>query len=209
MADSATVWQLSNMQQSRHLRLRHVPLKPDRLFRRAIGRHHCATTSKADVVWFTDVDYFFGPQCLDAVAAQMDRTTKLCKPSPVWISKDHATGDKMLRENALVEELNVNSYCNEDWFARRRQKICIGGVQLIGGDMARETGYFCGEKRMEPLKDVSKGFLSCRCDKWWRSHNSLSAADIDVPNVYRIRHGADGRDYSFDGTKMEGKTGWR
>ena len=194
--------------------LQRVQMKPGQLFRRAIGRNWCATRSEADIVWMTDVDYVFGPDCLTRLSELMDVDSGLSMPSTLWMSKDlngrggdrpdHALGDKMVADN-LENDLPT---IDESLFASRRQRICIGGCQIVGGNLARDIGYL-GDKPawMEPV-DEAKGFLSCRGDQKWRRSNKLSAERLDIPSVYRIRHSADGRDLNLSG-ENKGKEVWK
>lgn len=165
------------------------------LFRRAVGRNYRALFTKCDVIWFTDVDYSFGEGCLDAVAEHMSEDSGLRLPQTIHINTDHQVGHDM-----------VVAAKDDDWpridptkFSTRRQKVAIGGVQIIGRKFANRIGYLHGTKWVQPV-DPKAGFRSCKCDKAWRSHNKLSSKRLPIPNCYRIRHTRDGRDYTIDGT---------
>jgi len=177
-------------------------LPPEKLFRRAIGRNIAAKSSLADVMWFTDVDYCFGPGCLQTVASLVSASDLLCQPATIWIHRDHATGD------AAIERERGKPFPMLDFseFIERRQKICIGGVQIVGGDTARRIGYLAKTKWVEPV-DPELGFRSCRCDKAFRSINKLHAKALPIPCVFRLRHTRDGRDYTMEGAKV-GKSVW-
>lgn len=182
--------------------LRALDFPPGGLFRRAVGRNFAALQSAADVIWFTDVDYVFGPGCLQAVADMCDLTTELAQPAEIWISRDHATGDQDLWE-ARDQEL---PRINPEHFAKRRQKVCIGGVQIVGGHVARRVGYCSGTRWVDPV-DPEQGFRSCRCDKVFRRLNGFVAQRLPIPNTYRLRHGRDGRDIDLKGA-TRGKEVW-
>lgn len=203
--DSATTKRLAAMMQnwdSRRPRINTVPLPPGSLFRRAIGRHLCSQRSMADVLWFTDVDYMFGSDCLNDVCNQVGPDDGLCMPSHIWIHCDHETGNTAVESQRQVDYPKINF----SEFVERRQKIAIGGVQIIGGNTARKIGYLGGTKWTEPV-DASSGFRSCRCDKAWRHHNKLSAARLEIRNCLRIRHISDGRDFDLQGKNI-GKEVW-
>ena len=204
--DTATALRVQAIEQSakqqRGLNVQAMDLSPSRLFRRAIGRNVAAKWSRAQAVWFTDVDYMFGPTCLDTVTAKVQRTAGLVMPAYLQIQTDHATGDRMIAAHRAEQYPRIDPTL----FARRKQRIAIGGCQIVGGDLARAIGYLDGTKWTQPV-DPMAGFRSCRCDKAWRQLNGLNAIRVDVPNVYRIRHGEDGRDYDYQGEKI-GKGAW-
>lgn len=175
---------------------------PGSLFRRGVGRNFCALQTTADVVWFTDVDYLFGPGCLDAVADQCGRATELAQPAELWISRDHATGDQDVEQGRREDLPEINP----ERFAKRRQKVCIGGVQIVGGYTANKVGYCSGTKWAEPVS-ADEGFRSCKCDKAFRRINRFQAQRLQIPNTYRLRHSHDGRDYDLSGC-IRGKAVW-
>lgn len=180
-----------------------LPLEPALLFRRAIGRNIRAKLTDADVIWFTDCDYFFGEGCIDSVAAQVPVTGKLFCPRGYWIHRDHATGDAAI-ERATHGRLAVIDPAE---FEFRDKTPAIGGLQIVGGDTARRVGYCDGTDWVKPV-DPAKGFRSCKCDVAFRRLNGFSATFIDVPNLYRVRHSDNGRDYTLAGEKA-GKRAWK
>lgn len=191
-------------------------LPHERLFRRAIGRNMRARQTSADVVWFTDCDYAFGPGCLLFTDRAIIPSCGLLMPDRCKISYDvnghfsesyrdrphHATGDAAIKR----ERNNPLPLLNDSEFKQREEHRAIGGLQIIGGDTARRIGYLDGTKWVEPV-DPSLGFRSCRCDAAWRKHNKLQATRLPIPNVYRIRHLADGRDMNQSG-EVIGKEAW-
>lgn len=184
------------------LELKALDFPPGSLFRRGVGRNFCALQTVADVIWFTDVDYMFGPGCLDALGDMCDRGTGLVMPAQLWMSRTHAIGDQDLweqRDNELPE-------IPVEHFAQRRQRICIGGCQIVGGHLANRIGYCSGTKWSQPVSEA-EGFRSCKCDKYFRRLNNLKAERLPIPAVYRMRHGVDGRDYDLTGV-VRGKEVW-
>lgn len=183
--------------------LRPLRLAPQQLFRRAIGRNLRALNTDADIVWFTDIDYLFGWECLNTVASLVEPDDKLCMPESYYINIDHKTGDSMLQRFANIDYPNIPA----NLFQERNQRIPIGGLQIVGGNFAREVGYLKDTKYVEPVM-AHFGFRSCKCDRWYRKENNLKATRLAIPNVYRIRHTVDGRDFFADGTKGKGKEAW-
>lgn len=182
--------------------LQGIDLPPERLFRRAIGRDWAARHSPADVVWFTDVDYCFGPGSLAAALAGVAGRSGLFMPAEILIHRDHATGDADVAaaRSVLLPEPDPAH------FAARRQRVCIGGVQIVDGDTARRVGYCGGTRWTEPV-DPAAGFRSCRCDRAFRKLNGFRAVALPIPNVYRLRHSRDGRDFDLTGDRI-GKEVW-
>ena len=176
------------------LLLRAVDLEPAYLFRRAIGRNFRALETLADVVWFTDVDYLFGLDCLATVLRLVAPTDGLRLPAEILIHRDHATGDADVAAARGV----LLPAPDPTHFLPRRQRTAIGGVQIVGGDTARERGYCRDSKWVEPV-DPAAGFRSCKCDRAYRRLNGFRAVRLPIPNVYRLRHGTDGRDFTADG----------
>jgi hypothetical protein len=187
---------------SKTVTLKALDFSPARLFRRAIGRNWAALHTTADVIWFTDVDYSFGPGCLDAVADLVGIDTELAQPSAIWISTDHALGDD---DVVAAREVDL-PVVKPEHFTERRQKVCIGGVHIVGGNTARRVGYCDGTKWVEPV-DEAEGFRSCRCDKVFRRANGFKAQRLPIPNTFRIRHSIDGRDLDLAGV-VRGREVW-
>lgn len=202
--DPATWEVLTDRTIGRAKRVVHV-LPLEKLFRRATGRNEVVKDAarEFEVVWFTDVDYLFGPGCLDAVADLVTPDDELCMPEVVNISIDHATGTRYVedRRNVPLPDIDPTQ------FAARRQKLCIGGVQIVGGNTARRVGYCDGTRWVRPV-DPAAGFRSCRCDLAFRRGNKFVAKRLPIPGVYRLRHERAGRDVGLNGQFL-GRKGWR
>lgn len=193
-----------------------VALAPGALFRRSIGRNIAARATDADVIWFTDVDYAFGPGCLDAAhKAAAFSVIPLHMPEQIKISFDnggmysshptphHMMGAVMIRNHREDELPQLNDEC----FRTKNQGPCIGGVQIVVGSWARQNGYLHGHDKWQTEVDPSLGFRSCKCDAAFRRVNNLNAHKHPIPNVYRIRHLMDGRDINLAGESI-GKEAW-
>lgn len=202
-SDTATTDVLNHFgRQHTPFRLVGMGLDKSHLFRRAIGRNIAAKRTDADVVWFSDVDYLFGQSCLDSVVAQVDPDSGLCCPKRYFIHRDHETGDAALRRewDNWLPEIDAKE------FEARKQKIAIGGLQIVGGDTSRRVGYCDGTKWVQPV-DPEQGFRSCRCDKAFRRLNKFETRYIRLPQLYRLRHTTDGRDFDGSG-QNRGKDVW-
>ena len=198
--------------------LMHKPIEMSlgSLFRRSIGRDQACQRTRCDVVWFTDADYLFGEGCLDAVAEHCDKSSMLHMPQKYWISyqNDSDKASKSVRphheqgQEAIDREL-LNDFpkIRQSEFAEKTQRIAIGGMQIIGSSFARSTGYLRGIGQWQTPVDPSLGFRSCKCDAFWRRVNRLHAKRIPIPNLYRLRHLDDGRDFTLDGKKA-GRKVW-
>lgn len=155
-----------------------------RLFRRAIGRHMRSQESTADILWYCDADYYFGPGCLDFVSDHVLDDGGLYYPSHYWINNDHRTGDLALEAAADIKWPEVNPAD----FHQRRQSLAIGGMQILGRETAKQIGYLGGTKWTRPV-DPNIPFPCFRDDSRWRRANFVgSAIAIPIPSLYRIRH---------------------
>jgi hypothetical protein len=181
-----------------------VLLDQERLFRRAIGRNIATNATLADVVWYTDADYLFGDGCLDAVA-RLVRPDQCAMPARVKISTDHETGQRMVDDPPLDDD--GWPVIDDTRFSERRERVAIGGLQIVGGDVVRERGYLREDREWQQPVDASLGFRSCKCDVAFRRYVGQPFVRLDIPNVYRIRHTSDGRDFAADGTNL-GKQAW-
>ena len=125
------------------------PLPEGRLFRRSIGRNLAAKATRADWVWFTDVDVVFHQGCLDTLADLLQgRDDALVHPrSPLGtalLPEDHELLTQG-RAAPAVRDIPLEAFRpyggNHD-----RAK---GPYQITHGDMARAVGY-CESHRPLP-----------------------------------------------------------
>ncbi len=191
------------------------------LFRRSIGRNRRALATKADAIWMTDVDHFFGKGCLDALGDIIARgqLAEFSRVSHVWIHRTHALGDaaveKAFRQDkkdlVVRSQKACDDYCyeavrrmlvDENEFELRRERRPIGGIQILRQDLAHRIGYLNDSKKWQTPVDPDGGFRSCKCDVAFRKTTPPCVA-IDLPNLYRIRHTRAGRD---GGKKDHSKT---
>jgi hypothetical protein len=193
-------------------------LPQSKLFRRAIGRNLVARAVSSDVVWFTDVDILFGAGSLSAACELVSPDDGLCMPERMHISYDE-DGEFPLAErphhelgHRYVEDRCDNPFPEIDpsCFRGTWKGPCIGSVQIVGGNMARKYGYLDGTSWVEPV-DPRNGFRSCKCDVKFRRYikekTGAAIRKLPIPNVYRIRHVNDGRDYDAQG-HLVGRIAW-
>lgn len=197
------------------LNLRTIPMEQRTLFRRSIGRNIAALTSAADVVWFTDADYFFNPAPYFRTPLEHHDWTDapFIFPATVNRSKTHADGDALLASEYPVTtniDDNATAFCH---FVKQSQWMpvgtgrAIGGIQIVSGDIARKWGYLNNDKRWQRPVDEADGFRRCRCDvayrRWLNAKANISARHVSIPHVYRIRHTTNGRDLDAAGQPMD------
>lgn len=166
-----------------------IDMLPARLYRRSIGRNLAARATTADLVWFADVDHYFGAGCLDALARCWQGFVE--KPLMVWprwiqISRNHEVGDRQWNEAPQGKLLDVRA----DEFIPKRYQRAIGGVQIVSGDYCRSIGYLAGHSKYQKPRDDDRPFGDFRDDVVFRKQISLAGRvePIELPGLYRLRH---------------------
>lgn len=167
-------------------------LPPAQLCRRAIGRNLAARATAADFVLFSDVDYLFGENAIDCAAQAMQAACasgpKVMHVRELRSSIDHPAGDAELARVDL-DRLELVEPLPER-YTTSGLHTAIGGSQYIPGDLARAKGYLPEGHRF--LREAD-GWKRTFCDRaargWWEA----PVVAINVPNVWRIRHGKRGR----------------
>lgn len=163
------------------------------LMRRAISRNLAATSTRADWVVFTDVDYIYGGTSLVNIAGELERFGDrwvLCFTPHVRQSICHEAGDAELARVDLsnLAVLRLGTDYESKPIARP-----IGGSQIVPGSVAREYGYCPSGRHQEPAENWCRTFE----DVEYRSILTRSGIPI-VPlaacGVHRIRHSDRGRE---------------
>jgi hypothetical protein len=163
------------------------------LGRRSIGRNdvaHLFPNDRNDIVWFADVDYFFGEGCLEALSKyEWEENTVAVFPKSVLISKTHGLGDECLAKfhvngPMVPRVMNVDSTD----FVPKKYFRAIGGAQIVPGDIARKYGYLNDQAKWQ--KPTTTPFADTREDVFFRRELSTHGMirSIDLPNCFRIRH---------------------
>lgn len=163
----------------------HLPNR--RLFIRGIGRNLAALTTSAEWIWFTDCDYVFGAGVFDTLADRLSTVTDdLVYPRRIFQSRTQASGDDYIA--AVGEEPRLVDVRQKD-FQLQRNTRAIGGIQICRGEVARSRGYL----REAPFHDrETTQWQRCREDVRFRQELGTSGRAIDLPNVFRLRHGQRG-----------------
>ncbi len=162
-----------------------ITLTEREIGRRAIGRNIAASSTKADVMWFTDVDHVF-IECLDDLMSRewVDGSTMLF-PRIIQIQASHALGDMYIKRAIGVAKPHD---INQKEFIAKKYRRAIGGVQIVRGDFAREHGYLKTFKKWQNPTDTP--FKEFRDDIAYRNFclrfGNITA--IDLPGMYRLRH---------------------
>lgn len=173
----------------RKLELDVLKMEKNQLLRRAIGRNKVALELKEELIWFADVDYYFGPDCVDSVWnawQEFDQKPVLIWPKSAMIQRDHEIGDQWHRDNFNREGLIINTHGND--FKKTRYDRAIGGVQISPNWYVRKHGYMNDTKWLE-TEETDRFFTTVEDVHYRRSaeERGLSVA-IDVPNLFRFRH---------------------
>lgn len=177
-----------------NLQIQEMPLTLPQLGRRSIGRDKAAAVTRADLVWFADVDYYFGDRCLDSLhSAWHSRPAD----SPHWMayfprfvrqSIEHEHGEAAIARAATadaVPPLNLADY------TRRMQMRPIGGTQIVTGAYARERGYCRGSRKWQAERGEGEAFVDTREDVKFRKlveRDKVPIVALPLPNLFRIRH---------------------
>ncbi|MCP4540263.1 MAG: glycosyltransferase family 2 protein [Chloroflexi bacterium] len=174
------------------------------LLRREIGRNMMAQHTLADIVWFADADYVFGPGCLEALGnAPAFENDVIYHPREVQINKTHALGDEYAVNGSGVIPAAWGGGImirdiNPDDFMPKRHNFAIGGLQIVTGNTARKHGYCPDDKKLQSPADTwqdTKGdFRYRKIIQKAREESGKPPVDgrIDLPNLYRIRQSVAG-----------------
>lgn len=160
--------------------------------RRSIGRNYVAKclSVDADIVWFADVDYFFGEGCLDALSGHTwPEEWVAVFPKTVLISSAHAMGDKALSlaRCAQQQPSTIPIDVVPADYVLKRYNQAIGGAQIVRGDIA-QLGYLPGQLKWQ--QPTASPFHDTREDVQYRKQlrEYGEIVGIDLPNVFRLRH---------------------
>lgn len=164
------------------------PLPLPELLNRTIGRNKAALTTKGDVVWFIDCDYWLGAGCVDFFE-DLDLTkSKLFYPRVTWFNATKEGGDAYSLRATKPDLMRIQTAD----FIEHRPSRAIGGIQIVPGDVARRQGYCDGfPKLLRPVVDGQ--WKQTHEDSKYRSILGGKSLAIDVPSVYRIRQTQEGR----------------
>lgn len=166
------------------------PLPKEKLLRRAIGRNMAARASTADIVWFCDADYYFGPGCLEVLTHLPIEDDMIYYPRTQQINKTHALGDQYAR---AATKPGIYSVAQNDFRPEKIRKA-IGGLQIVTGDTARKHGY-CDGCKVQGEVSSKGGWAMTLGDQVYRGQSGIGCGNgtqIHLPNLYRIRQSTQG-----------------
>jgi len=158
----------------------------EELGRRSIGRNKAALWSKADIVWFTDVDYCFCDGIFNKLESfQWPEGASMVFPGTIMIHKNHAMGDELLK---IHKNNDIVPLIVPDDFTESVLNRAIGGVQIVQGDFAYEHGYLKDEEKWQ--RPTVKPFGDFRDDIAYRKFclKYGTIEKVELPGIYRIRH---------------------
>ncbi len=160
-------------------------LKGNEAMRRAIGRNLIAKKTKANLVWFCDVDHlFFSPvEKIRKSIALTPKEATLLYPKIVFGTKTHQVGEDMIKR---IDPPCIANSMKEDEFTPNRIRFAIGGLQIVRQSWCHEHGYLDGTK----WQDVPNAneWQETRDDVAFRKSVPGPHMAIDIPGIYRIRH---------------------
>jgi glycosyltransferase involved in cell wall biosynthesis len=164
-----------------------IELPLERLSRRSIGRNIAAQNTKADWVWFADVDYLCGPRMLPGLTEVMDSTNNLVWPTTVYQST-RWFGDELIARSDRYPILQLTEQ-DRTRFVPRPFNRAIGGIQFVPGTVVRKQGYLPWGEWQQPT------------DRPWRTPDDVAfrrllprpKGPLHIPDVYRITHRLQGR----------------
>jgi len=168
--------------------IRPLMLSRPMMTRRCIGRNIAALESKADLIWFSDVDQVYYKGLLDRLAdLPWDDDWQMIFPREIQIHRDHRLGDSRLLSAATSTDL-IDIDPIE--FVPHHYNRAIGGVQIVRGDFAREHGYLDGHPKWgQPRADglVLGDFIDDRQYRGFVARHGRIVG-VDLSGLYRLRH---------------------
>jgi len=165
-----------------------LSLPPFQLFRRAIGRNHAATTTRADWIWFTDCDVIFGEKFLDALASELDsldhplvypqteQRTPPLPPDHPWLAKNQPPDISPGFDAGRCQPFSLNR--------------ATGPMQIVRADVARSVGY-CRQPAF--YQKPAAHWCKATEDRVFRWTLGTQGIPITASPVYRIQHQTKGR----------------
>ena len=184
--DSYTIEYVQWFMKHTSLSIRLILLSSEQMSWRAIGRNQAAITTDADIVWFTDCDYFFRDGVLDKLA-EYPWPFSGCIIFPRTVRVGSAISEI---KHPCIKDIDLDNYKSKEYFRP------TGGVQITQGETIREYGYLKDYIKYQNPK--GNPFDKC-CDDDVRFRAVIQkltekeAVRIELPGVYRIMHRRNGR----------------
>lgn len=162
------------------------PLATPYLLRRAIGRNQAAKASKADWVWFTDCDVLFMENCLDSLSDTLQNR------QDILVFPQQLKATVLLKSDASILQgsTDFNRSISDTEFSLRSYKKATGPIQILHGDVARQSGYCDSLAVYQRPKPVWVKTYEDRAFRWLLGTHGVP---IQIENLYLIRHAEKGR----------------
>lgn len=158
-----------------NLEILSVDLLPERVMNRAIGRNIRARETKADLVWFADVDHLIYPSCIETLVSNCGRADMIWPSSMLYMDKVNT--QLLLDSLSDICIVDVVSHGHPGVYRDRSRPI--GGLQFVLGDYARRNGYSRSRFRSATWNFASDVTFRRKCT------NSRSVGYLDI---LRLRH---------------------
>lgn len=163
-----------------------VAIETPRLLRRAIGRNQAAKRTDADWIWFTDCDVLFLDSCLESLNQELqNRNDILVFPQEVKATCLLASDHEVLQQSADSAQSIESTE-----FKLRSYKKATGPIQIVHGDVARESGYCDSLKVYQQPKERWVKTYEDRAFRWLLGTHGTP---IQLDNLFLIRHADKGR----------------
>lgn len=153
------------------------PTEEGLLFNRGAGRNIALHESKADWIWFTDVDYLFRHNCLDDLYNILkSEQYVLVHPSKIKQNKSTKDGDDIIE---AIKDISVRDITPENYIIHKIRRA-IGGAQITNVLKTKHLDY-CSY-----LGTYKKWHITFSDVEFRRKISSRS--NINVNDIFRIRH---------------------
>lgn len=163
-------------------------LSREKLFRRAIGRNLAARETRADWIWFTDCDLFFGADCLNRLAGALQSVrAPLVFPCREWCTDLLPPEAPALQQGRNGPQVLPPPAVE---FKPHTPTRATGPLQITHGEVARRFGY-CNN--LSYYQQPASRWCKAHEDRAFRWLLGSQGTALDVPGVHRIRHLDKGR----------------
>jgi len=189
-SDTDTINVLSDFAQyDTPIQLSAIVLKPQQVWRRAIGRNLVAERDvDSDLIWYTDCDYLFGDGCIDMLFEKWEERDRPEMLWPKWflVNETKEPIDQFWKDSVGHRGMIMPDISN---FILQKCPRAIGGVQIVRGDWLRERGFLPNTKWQDAPDEP---FPDCRDDvafrEWLRKVGGRYRWTEPLTGLYRMRH---------------------
>jgi hypothetical protein len=158
------------------------PIEEGLLFNRGAGRNIALHESKANWIWFTDVDFLFRHNCLNDLTSILEyENHNLVHPTFIKQNKSTEDGDIVIES---VKDISVIDIEEKDYIDHKINRA-IGAVQIANVEKTKYLNY-CN------YLGTYKTWHRCSSDIKFRKQID-SKGKIEIDGIFRIRHTKKGR----------------